>query len=285
MFKTLANDVRVVLRRDPAARNVIEVLLCYPGFWAVLIHRFSHFLHTHHCKLLARWVSQQMRFLTGIEIHPGATIGQGLFIDHGMGVVIGETTEIGDNVTIYQGATLGGTGKDTGKRHPTIRDNVVISAGAKVLGPFEVGENSKVGAGAVVLKAVPPNCTVVGVPGHIVDRDRSKSVVCPTDNCDECDERKSDTCFPEARPVELHVDTPLQGVETPAQTADAIPTETAPTGKKRRNGDPADLDQIHMPDPMLTELRALHRRIFELEERLKQVEAPHTPTHTTNNPL
>ncbi len=261
MFKSLRNDVRVVLRRDPAARNALEVFLCYPGFWAVYIHRLSHFLHTHHCKLLARWISQQMRFLTGIEIHPGATIGQGLFIDHGMGVVIGETTEIGDNVTIYQGATLGGTGKDTGKRHPTIRDNVVISAGAKVLGPFEVGENSKVGAGAVVLKAVPPNCTVVGVPGRIVDKSRNKSDVCPTDNCDEC----AVACAPTERPVDVAVGVALEGQTLPAD-------ETPKPSKRRRNGDPADLDQIHLPDPMLVELRALHRRVFELEERLKRVE-------------
>lgn len=170
MFDTVRRDMRAVLERDPAARNGFEVLLCYPGFWAVLIHRFSHFLHRHKLKLLARWISMLMRFLTGIEIHPGAALGKGVFIDHGMGVVIGETTEVGDNVTIYQGATLGGTGKDSGKRHPTIRDNVVISAGAKVLGPFTVGENSKIGAGAVVLKEVPPNSTVVGVPGRVVSK-------------------------------------------------------------------------------------------------------------------
>lgn len=170
MFNTIRSDMRAVLQRDPAARNALEVILCYPGFWAVLIHRFCHFLHRHKLKLLARWISTMMRFFTGIEIHPGAILGKGVFIDHGMGVVIGETTEVGNNVTIYQGATLGGTGKDTGKRHPTIEDNVVISAGAKVLGPFTVGENSKIGAGAVVLKEVPPNSTVVGVPGRIVQQ-------------------------------------------------------------------------------------------------------------------
>lgn len=170
MFKTISNDIKSVLNRDPAARNWLEVILCYPGFWAVLVHRFSHFLFKHKLKLIARIISQIMRFFTGIEIHPGAQIGQGLFIDHGMGVVIGETTEIHDNVTIYQNATLGGTGKEDGKRHPTIYDNVVISAGAKVLGPFTVGKNSKIGAGAVVLKEVPPNCTVVGIPGKIVKK-------------------------------------------------------------------------------------------------------------------
>ncbi len=171
MIKPLKNDIRAVLSRDPAARNALEVVLCYPGFHAVVMHRCAHFLYKKGFKLLARIISQFNRFFTGIEIHPGAVIGEGLFIDHGMGVVIGETTEIGNNVTIYQGATLGGTGKETGKRHPTIGNNVVISSGAKILGPFKVGDNSKIGAGAVVLKEVPPNCTVVGVPGRIVKKD------------------------------------------------------------------------------------------------------------------
>ncbi|MDH7497325.1 MAG: serine O-acetyltransferase [Syntrophomonadaceae bacterium] len=168
MLRTLKRDVEVVFERDPAARSVVEVLLCYPGFHAILFHRVAHFLYRRRCFLLARLVSHLSRALTGIEIHPGARIGQGLFIDHGMGVVIGETTEIGNNVTIYQGVTLGGTGKQKGKRHPTIGDNVVISAGAKVLGSFEVGEGAKIGAGSVVLKSVPPGATVVGVPGRLV---------------------------------------------------------------------------------------------------------------------
>jgi len=163
MLKRIRKEIQAVLDRDPAARNALEVILCYPGFHAILAHRVAHFLYRHKWFLLARIISQISRFFTGIEIHPGAKIGEGLFIDHGMGVVIGETTEIGDNVTIYQGATLGGTGKDTGKRHPTIGNNVIISCGAKVLGPFKVGDNSKIGAGAVVLKEVPPNCTVVGL--------------------------------------------------------------------------------------------------------------------------
>lgn len=171
MFKHVRNDIRAILDRDPAARNALEVILCYPGFHALIIHRMAHRLFKMRLKLLARMLSQFNRFITGIEIHPGAKIGKGLFIDHGMGVVIGETAEIGDNVTIYQGATLGGTGKESGKRHPTIGDNVVISCGAKVLGPFKVGDNSKIGAGAVVLKEIPPNCTVVGVPGRIVKKD------------------------------------------------------------------------------------------------------------------
>jgi serine O-acetyltransferase len=156
------------MARDPAARNGLEVLLCYPGVWAQILHRPAHWLHNHKCKLPARMLSQLARFFTGIEIHPGAVIGKRCFIDHGMAVVIGETTEIGDDVTIYQGVTLGGTGKDAGKRHPTIGNRVIVSSGAKILGPFRVGDDSKVGAGSVVLDEVPPNCTVVGIPGRIV---------------------------------------------------------------------------------------------------------------------
>ncbi len=168
MFKYWKSDIQAVLSRDPAARSALEVVLCYPSFRAVRSHRRAHWLWTHGMKLLARLLSQRSRHKTGIEIHPGATIGEGLFIDHGMGVVIGETTEIGNNVTLYQNVTLGGTGKDVGKRHPTIGDNVVIGAGARVLGPFTVGEGAKIGASAVVLKEVPAYCTVVGNPGRIV---------------------------------------------------------------------------------------------------------------------
>lgn len=171
MFERLKEDVRVVFERDPAAKNVLEVLLCYPGLHAVWFHRLAHRLYRRQFFLLARLVSHLARFLTGIEIHPGAKIGRGFFIDHGAGVVIGETAEIGDNVTLYQGVTLGGTGKEKGKRHPTIGNNVVISAGAKILGSFTVGDNSKIGAGSVVLKPVPPDCTVVGVPGKVVVRE------------------------------------------------------------------------------------------------------------------
>jgi len=167
-FKTIKEDVGAIFERDPAARGIIEVLLCYPGLHAIMIHRISHSLYKKGFIVLPRVISNIARFLTGIEIHPGAKIGRRIFIDHGTGVVIGETAEIGDNVTIYQGSTLGGTGKEKGKRHPTIGNNVVISSGAKVLGPFTVGDNSKIGAGSVVLKEVPPNCTVVGVPGRIV---------------------------------------------------------------------------------------------------------------------
>ena len=169
-FKTIREDIDAVLEKDPAARNTLEVLLCYPGIWARIWHIPAHFLYKHHLKLLARLMSQTCRFLTGIEIHPGATIGHRFFIDHGMAVVIGETSEIGDDVTLFQGVTLGGTGKDTGKRHPTIGNRVVVSSGAKVLGPFKVGNDVKIGAGSVVLKEVPDGCTVVGIPGTIVKR-------------------------------------------------------------------------------------------------------------------
>ena len=161
-------DIDAAMERDPAARSRLEVATSYPGLHAVWAHRVAHSLHVRGYKLVARWISQFSRFLTGIEIHPGASIGQGFFIDHGMGVVIGETTEIGDDVTIYQGVTLGGTGKDHGKRHPTVRDGVVVGTAAQVLGSFEVGEGAKIGAGAIVVKDVPPNSTVVGNPGRAV---------------------------------------------------------------------------------------------------------------------
>ncbi|MHB8157478.1 MAG: serine O-acetyltransferase [Desulfocucumaceae bacterium] len=170
MFGRLKRDIKAVFERDPAAKSVLEVLLCYPGLHAVTMHRAAHFFYQKRLFLVARIISQFSRFVTGIEIHPGAKIGEGLFIDHGSGVVIGETTEIGNNVTLYQGVTLGGTGKEKGKRHPTIGNNVVISTGAKILGSFTVGENSKIGAGSVVLNYVPPNSTVVGVPGKVVAR-------------------------------------------------------------------------------------------------------------------
>ena len=168
MFDSFKSDLRAVLERDPAARNALEVVLCYPGFRAIRRHRRAHWHWLHGRKLWARRISARTRRITGIDIHPGAQIGRGFFIDHGMGVVIGETCQIGDNVTLYEGVTLGGTGKDVGKRHPTLGNNVVIGAGAKVLGPFTVGDNSKVGAGAVVLKEVPPDSTVVGNPGRVV---------------------------------------------------------------------------------------------------------------------
>ncbi len=171
MFKRIRRDIQVIFERDPAVKNWIEAVLCYPGLHAIWAHRIAHWFYKHRWYVVARIISQIARFFTGIEIHPGATIGEGLFIDHGAGVIIGETAEIGDNVTIYQGVTLGGTGKEKGKRHPTIGNNVMISAGAKILGSFTVGDYAKIGAGAVVLHPVPPNSTVVGVPGRVVVQD------------------------------------------------------------------------------------------------------------------
>ncbi|MBE7035180.1 MAG: serine O-acetyltransferase [Ruminococcaceae bacterium] len=168
MFSNMKSDIRAIRERDPAARNSLEVFLMYSGFHAICWHRLAHRLYKLRLFGLARFISQANRFFTGIEIHPGATIGRGLFIDHGMGVVIGETTEIGDNCTLYQGVTLGGTGKESGKRHPTLGNNVMVGSGAKILGPFKVGDNSKIAAGAVVLSEVPPNSTCVGVPARII---------------------------------------------------------------------------------------------------------------------
>ena len=164
----LGETLRAYQARDPAARSRLEIFLLYPGVHAILYHRLAHFLYCRHLKFLARLVSQWSRFWTGIEIHPGATIGRRLVIDHGMGIVIGETAEVGDDCLIYHGVTLGGTGKDQGKRHPTIGNNVLISTGAKVLGPFKVGDNSRIAANAVVLSEVPPDATAVGIPAQIV---------------------------------------------------------------------------------------------------------------------
>jgi serine O-acetyltransferase len=168
LFKHLREDIQTVFDQDPAARNSLEVILTYSGLHAIWAHRLAHAFYKRNFYFIARVISQLSRFFTGVEIHPGAIIGRRFFIDHGMGVVIGETCEIGDNVTIFQGVTLGGTGKEKGKRHPTIRDNALVATGAKVLGSIIVGENSKVGAGSVVLKDVPPNSTVVGIPGKVV---------------------------------------------------------------------------------------------------------------------
>lgn len=178
----IREEFQVIRERDPAIKSPMEVLL-YPSFRVMLSYRRAHRLYERGHYFLARLISQRAARRTGIEIHPGAKIGSGFFIDHGSGVIIGETAIVGDNVTLYQGVTLGGTGKETGKRHPTIGDNVMISAGAKIIGSFTVGENSKIGAGSVVIEAVPPNCTVVGVPGRIVKRDNLKI---PRSDMDQC---------------------------------------------------------------------------------------------------
>lgn len=245
MFKTFKNDIRCVLERDPAARNAFEVFLCYPGFHAVRSHRLAHFLHTHRMKLFARIVSNISRFFTGIEIHPGAIIGKALFIDHGMGVVIGETTIIGDNVTIYQGATLGGTGKETGKRHPTIGNNVMIATGARVLGSVTIGDYSRIGAGAVVLKNVPPCSTVVGVPGRVV-----RVFTCPDGIDDRSECEKAQAC-----------DYITQCCH---ESADASKVEELDHSYLNKTG--SDLDQVNLPDPVAQDINELRKEIEELRE-------------------
>lgn len=177
MFKTLKYDINNVMKSDPAARNSLEVLLLYPCIHAIIAYRISHFFYTKKMFFLARLISQTARFFTGIEIHPGAKIGKGLFIDHGMGVVIGETAEVGDNVTLFHGVTLGGTGKHKGKRHPTVGNNVFIGSGAKVLGPILIGDNVKIGANSVVLKDIPAYSTAVGIPAKIVKRKEVKTII------------------------------------------------------------------------------------------------------------
>lgn len=174
MFKTIAEDIRTAFREDPAARNVMEVLLCYPGLHAIWMHRLAHFFWMRGWKNLARLISHVSRFLTGVEIHPGAVIGRRFFIDHGMGVVIGETAEIGDDVLMYQGAVLGGTTREKRKRHPTVRNKAIIGADAVVLGAIEIGEGARIGSGSVVVKPVPAGATVVGVPGRIVEPSEPK---------------------------------------------------------------------------------------------------------------
>lgn len=168
MFETIRADLQAAMDGDPAARSKLEVFLLYSGYKAVRKYRRAHWFYQHNMKLIARFLSQRARHKTGVEIHPGATIGKGLFIDHGMGVVVGETTVIGDYCLLYQNCTLGGTGKEHGKRHPTLGDHVLVGAGAKVLGPFKVGDNARIAAGAVVLNEIPANCTAVGVPAHVV---------------------------------------------------------------------------------------------------------------------
>ena len=202
-------EIQVIRERDPAIKSNMEVFL-YPSFRVILRYRLAHKLYLKGHYFWARWISQRGARKTGIEIHPGATIGRGLFIDHGSGVIIGETTVIGDNVTLYQGVTLGGTGKEQGKRHPTLKDNVMVSAGAKILGSFTIGENSKIGAGSVVLEEVPPNCTVVGVPGRIVRMDNKK-----------------------------------------------VPR--------------LDMDQVHLPDPVLNDIRKLQDENIRLHNELRNL--------------
>ena len=240
-FSRLRKDIRVVFERDPAAKSVVEVLFCYSGLHAIWLHRISHAFYRRGWVLVPRIIPNIGRFLTGIEIHPGATIGEGLFIDHGTGIVIGETAELGKNVTLYQGVTLGGTGKESGKRHPTIGNNVVVASGAKVLGSFTVGDHAKIGAGAVVLRSVPPYATVVGVPGRIVVM-HGKRV------------RTAD----ELKEAVKH------GLVEPTDRIDEIEDELD-----------VDLDHDMLPDPdeemrtcMMNQIHALEKKVAALEERL-----------------
>lgn len=221
IIKYIKGEIEIIRERDPAIKSSWEIFL-YPSFKAILRYRIAHKFYVHKHFFLARWLSQRTARKTGIEIHPGATIGKGLFIDHGHGVVIGETAIVGDNVTLYQGVTLGGTGKESGKRHPTLENNVMVSAGAKILGSFTVGENSKIGAGSVVLSEVPANSTVVGVPGHVVKRDNLK-----------------------------------------------VPRE--------------DMDQVHLPDPVFTELLSLRAENCRLTEEIKQLQYEFKMMEALNN--
>ncbi len=205
----ILDDLRSIKKRDPAARNVFEIFFLYSGFHALIYYRIGNFFYKHKLFFIARLISQLGRFFTGIEIHPGATIGRGLFIDHGSGVVIGETAEIGDECTLYQGVTLGGTGKDTGKRHPTLGDGVLVGAGAKVLGPFKVGDRAKIAAGSVVLTEIPPDCTAVGAPARVV----------------RC------------------------------------------AGEK-----PADLDQVHIPDPVAQQFCRMQAELDKLKAKIEELE-------------
>ena len=199
----LEGDLQAALEGDPAANSYGEIILAYPGLFAITINRLAHELFIRSVPLIPRIMTEYAHSITGIDIHPGATIGKGFFIDHGSGVIIGETAIVGDNVTLYQGVTLGGTGKETGKRHPTIGDNVMISAGAKIIGSFTVGENSKIGAGSVVLEEVPPNCTVVGVPGRVVKRDNIKIPRSDMDQCHLPDPVKEDITLLQRENAEL----------------------------------------------------------------------------------
>ena len=238
MFARIKRDIRVVFERDPAAKNIIEVVLCYAGLHAIWLHRIAHALYLRGWVLIPRLISNFARWLTGIEIHPGATIGDGLFIDHGTGIVIGETAEIGRNVTLYQGVTLGGTGKEKGKRHPTLGNNVVVASGAKVLGSFTVGDHAKIGAGSVVLKPVPAHATVVGIPGRIVVMKGQRV--------------RTESELMEARTLSLDCD----------ERMDELSSELD-----------VDLDHDMLPDPEADMIEQLRQEIEQLKERLNMLES------------
>ena len=237
MFAQIRRDIRVVFERDPAAQSVIEVVLCYGGLHAIWLHRIAHALFVRGWVLIPRLISNFGRFLTGIEIHPGATIGEGLFIDHGTGIVIGETAEIGRNVTLYQGVTLGGTGKEKGKRHPTLGNNVVVASGAKVLGSFTVGDHAKIGAGSVVLRPVPAHATVVGIPGRIVVMKGQRV--------------RTEAELLRARSYSMDCE----------ESAEEIASELD-----------VDLDQDMLPDPEAEMIEQMRQEIVELKARLDVLE-------------
>ena len=232
----IKKDIRVIFERDPAARSVIEVVCCYSGLHAIWLHRISHKLYLKGWVLIPRMISNLGRFLTGIEIHPGATIGEGLFIDHGPGIVIGETAELGRNVTLYQGVTLGGTGKEKGKRHPTIGNNVVVASGAKVLGSFTVGDHAKIGAGSVVLKAVPAYATVVGIPGRVVVM-HGKRVGEP-----------------------VYTDEMMKLLDTDIDSAEMVEEQDV------------DLNHDELPDPVRDLMLEMSQRLETMEKRVKELE-------------
>lgn len=233
---SIKKDIRVIFERDPAARSVIEVVCCYSGLHAIWLHRISHKLYLKGWVLIPRMISNLGRFLTGIEIHPGATIGEGLFIDHGTGIVIGETAELGRNVTLYQGVTLGGTGKEKGKRHPTIGNNVVVASGAKVLGSFTVGDHAKIGAGSVVLKAVPAYATVVGIPGRVVVM-HGKRVGEP-----------------------VYTDEMMKLLDTDIDSAEMVEEQDV------------DLNHDELPDPVRDLMLEMSQRLETMEKRVKELE-------------
>ena len=220
LFSLIREDVANVRQHDPAAKSRLEVFLCYSGLHAVWFYRVNHWLWDHHLLLLARILSQAARFLTGIEIHPGARIGRRLFIDHGQGVVIGETAVVGDDITMYQGVTLGGTGKELGKRHPTIEDGVVIGGGAKILGNITVGKNCRIGAGSVVLRDVPENSTVVGVPGHIIFREGKRVVITDPKQINDPLSEALASVMTEVNNLRVRVQQ-LEGSEAPAEPLSA----------------------------------------------------------------
>lgn len=226
MFRKLKSDIQAVFDNDPAARSWFEVIFTYSGLHAIWAHRLAHRLYRRGWFTVARTISQASRFTTGIEIHPGATIGERLFIDHGMGVVIGETCEIGDDVVIYQGVTLGGTGKEKGKRHPTIGNNVVISSGSKVLGSFKVGDYSNIGANSVVLKEIPPNSTVVGIPGRVVKQDGKR--------IDRLSQQLPDPIIDSMRELQLEISELREELKTlkSLQQQDCLEKEPAVRGNK-----------------------------------------------------